>query len=281
MPVFIFIAGYFSKRYIDYGIYVKKAITNALLPYVIFNIAYGFLFAGHGHKLEGAISLFQPKWTLWFLLSIFFWKIMVEPFSKFRWPLILSLLLSLYVGMVSQVGTFLALSKTFSFFPYFLAGYLLTPDNLDKIRKQHAWLPSIFFIAVMIVVGVAVGMHVNSNTLLMKVPYAKMGQSYLAGMSLRGICLLLGFICIWFFISVIPAKKSMLSDIGMFSLTAYLAHSGIIRLFEFFKFKISNPVVFILFAIILSVAVCFLFGNRHVYFCYKAAMDRISRVLVG
>ncbi len=35
MPVFIFIAGYFSKRKTDYGTYAARALSGCLMPYLL------------------------------------------------------------------------------------------------------------------------------------------------------------------------------------------------------------------------------------------------------
>ncbi len=64
MPMFIFIAGYFSKRTTDYGTYAKKVITGSLIPFIVFNILYGYLFADKVRAFTGFNNILHPKWTL-------------------------------------------------------------------------------------------------------------------------------------------------------------------------------------------------------------------------
>ena len=72
MPVFVFISGYFSKRAGDYASYAKKVTNGCLLPYLIFNFAYGVLYSLPSHNYMKIIDILSPKWTLWFFLSLFF-----------------------------------------------------------------------------------------------------------------------------------------------------------------------------------------------------------------
>ena len=105
---------------------------------------------------------------MWFLLSLFFWKIMVVPFVKIRWPFIVSIFLSLYAGLFDSVGVFLALGKTFGFFPYFLAGYSFTSDSIGRVRKfNYKIIATIAFVFAIVIIGIAMSRNVAIGTFLM------------------------------------------------------------------------------------------------------------------
>lgn len=282
MPVFIFIAGCFSKRIVDYDTYTRKAITTCLLPYLVFSIFYGMLAAAFNHKFANALNVLMPRWTMWFLLSLFFWKIMVEPFVKIRWPFIVSIFLSLYAGLFDSVGVFLALGKTFGFFPYFLAGYSFTSDSIGRVRKfNYKIIATIAFVFAMVIIGIAMSRNVAIGTFLMKESYVFLGQTFAEGVLLRSMSILLGFVCIYFFLCVIPNKKCMFSTFGMYSLTIYLAHSGVISVFErILKVKFNNPHYFIIFAFLFSLAVCFVFGNKRIHRLYRDGMEVITNFIM-
>ena len=116
MPVFIFISGYFSKKN-NSDNYYKKTISNCLIPFLLFNLLYS-LMGSRGNVLDSLLGFTYPQWTLWFLLSLFLWRVIVKPISLFKGAFFLSVLLSLYVGF-TELGGFLSLARTFGFLPYF------------------------------------------------------------------------------------------------------------------------------------------------------------------
>lgn len=286
MPMFIFISGYLSKHNTDYTLYIRKVLEGCFVPYIVCNIAYGVLHALHNNEWANVYNILMPQWTLWFLLSLVFWKFMVEPFSKLRWSLPISVLLALYIGFIDSVGAFLSLSRTIAFFPYFLAGYLLPRDLLVKIRNNKSFVPTVLFIVVMVVIGIAMSKGIAYQTLFMRESYAILQQSYLQGVVFRGACLLIGFFCILFFITIIPVKQiKYLSVFGMYSLTIYIAHSGIIQVVKLITKSLNimnaiGPVLFIILSILFSVLVCLLFGNARIHQLYCIIIGKISGVLV-
>lgn len=194
----------------------------------------------------------------------------------------MSIFLSLYAGLFDSVGVFLALGKTFGFFPYFLAGYLFTSDSIGRVSKDNnKIIASFLFVVSVAAIGIALSKDVAIGTLAMKESYFLLGQTFAEGAMLRFISLLLGFICIYFFLCVVPNKKSILSTFGMYSLTIYLAHSGVISVLEkILKIKFNNHYCFIFLAFLFSLAVCFVFGNTRVHRLYRVGMEVITSFIM-
>ena len=280
MPVFTFISGYLSKRTTRYATYGKKVIVSCLLPYIIFNIAYGFLYATLHHSCVNIFDILNPQWTLWYLLSLFFWKIMVEPLSKLRYIFLITVFLSLYVGTIDSVGEFVSLSRTICFFPYFCAGYLTSEEYLSKIRNGVLFFPVTLFVAVMALVGIGITKNIPYNALYMDRSYNVVGLSNQYGIMLRTEYLFIGLICIWFFFAVIPGKSlKFLSEFGRHSITVFLAHSGLISILQHFNIlKIDNPTTFVILALTISLLICLLFGNRQIHELYDNMMIRIQDI---
>ena len=69
----------------------------------------------------------MPHWSLWFLISLFFWNVMLYLFARFNsiYSITIALIIALAVGYVDSISSFLSLSRTFVFFPLFLLGYYL------------------------------------------------------------------------------------------------------------------------------------------------------------
>ncbi len=276
MPVFIFISGFFSKKN-DSDDYYKKTISNCLIPYILFNFLYRMMGSG-GNVLTSLLGFTRPKWTLWFLVSLFLWRIFIKPISMFKGAFYLSVLLSLYVGF-TELGKFLALARTFGFLPYFLAGYLIPEayiENVRKLKKGYA-LFAFAFAAVSLLVIQKTGAEISA--LYMSTPYKDMSGSALPGVRL--LILATGFICISGFILIASEKHSIITVMGKNSILIYLVHSGIIRvLVKNSPIQIHNGLTCIGFAVAFSVIICLLFGNDPVAGVYRSLISHISNGLI-
>jgi len=56
-------------------------------------------------------------------MTLFIWKLILSLFMQLRFPILTAICLSVAVGYCNEVGDFLALSRMFFFFPFFLAGF--------------------------------------------------------------------------------------------------------------------------------------------------------------
>ena len=276
MPVFIFISGYLSKRKTDYDTYIVKAIKSCLVPYLVFNILYGL------PSIKSALSILSPKWTLWFLLSLFSWKVLSQVFIKIKLIFPIAVLLSLFIGLFNSVGGFLTLSRTICFFPFFIAGYLCQPEHIRKIRASKKIYSVLAFLIAIVTTWVLTTMNIKSSTLYFSSSYDSLGQNYVQGIILRSVVLLCGFLCSFGFISIIPEYKTIVSHLGMYSITVYLGHSLIIRGLKYLKIiNITNPFIFILFAIAFSLVLCFGLGNQRVSMLYHKFMDKVAAIVIA
>lgn len=278
IPLFCFVSGYFAKRKTEYDVYLKNAIVNYLIPYFVFNLLYGLA----SDSIMHALDLFTPKRALWYLLSLFFWKILVEIYSKIKWSLPLAVFMPLYIGLFDSAGRFLSLSRTFCFFPFFYAGYLCSSEQISKTRNCKKLFPVLSFLIVIILCGVLVNKNINDSTVYFRDSYNALGQTYLQGILFRGILLICGALCIFFVLSCIPVRKTILSNFGRYSTTIYLFHYVIIRLLVYIKvFRFfNNPIVFLAFAIVFALALCFVLGNKWLSCIYHKIMNKICSLIV-
>lgn len=276
MPVFVFISGFFSKKN-DSDRYYRKTMTNCLIPYLLFNFIYGLIdFNG---SIGGSIAgILYPKWTLWFLLSLFMWRLMVKPFSMLKGAFWLSVLLSLYTGF-TRMDVFMSLSRTFCFFPFFLGGYLIPEQFIEKIRSLNKIYAVFAFLFAVVSLIVIQSLGVEISALHMSIPYG--GTTRIGSVGERLLILVTGFVCIAGFVLVISDKASIISMIGRNSIIVYLIHSGILRaLIIAFPDNINNGSVCVGLAVVFSVIVCLLFGNEFSARVYHAIMARIIGLIM-
>lgn len=129
MPAFIFVSGYFAKQ-------DPKRVLAKLVPlYVVFQCARFLLDAvlavitgGDGLAALREFQLFTPCWTLWYLLALIIYQLLLPVFTtdnrKHRlYFMILAAALGLLVGLNHDMGKFLSISRVLVFLPFFLLGY--------------------------------------------------------------------------------------------------------------------------------------------------------------
>ena len=121
MPAFAIISGYFSKASPPTTRRMKKVLTDILLPYIIMETIWTlvqFLVEG---KQE--FNPTNPSWTLWFLLALGIFRLVLPYLVLVRVPLLWALLLSVMVGYFSNVDSTFSLSRAIGILPFFVLGW--------------------------------------------------------------------------------------------------------------------------------------------------------------
>ncbi|PFP26816.1 acyltransferase [Bacillus sp. AFS073361] len=264
MPAFIFISGYFAKGFKKKG-YIVKSIKKILLPYFIFQIIYSVYYYLNGQEASLEFDFLHPHWSLWFLLSLFCWNLLLYVFARFRWVgFCFSIVLGIAIGFIDDVGSYLSLSRTFVFFPYFLLGFLLNGDQLKKAIRSKYSRP----VGLVIILGTlfSLGFSLPHNVvpwLLGDTSYANMGQEEWVDGLYRGFQYLLTLIVVYGFLTVIPSNPLKVSKIGERTLYVYLFHGFIIKSLEVTVidqnlFNFSGQYLLL---IILSFVICLILGS--------------------
>lgn len=238
MEAFVLLAGYHSKN-------VEKcrdtAVERFLLPYIIFNFfSYVFIALIGGKRLSlTGFQLFSPHSTMWFLFSMFVWKILLKDLARIRYALPLSILLGLGMGMFTSLGMHYAFTRVFTFLPFFLMGYLMQPEHLDRIRR----LPRcVGYIALSVVVAAAILLF-GIKELPPGILYLSHSYGYYeigltghtalwAAMGLRALIYLLAAVMIAALFILVPRKSGKLTKLGRNTMTVYLLHFFVIRIFK-------------------------------------------------
>lgn len=233
MPAFILISGYFAKGFQRKG-YLAKIIKKVLIPYFIFQIIYSLFYYWNGQESSLHFDLFHPHWTLWFLLSTFCWHLFLYVFAKLKWiGLAISVLLGIGIGYIDSVGSFLSLSRTFVFFPYFLLGFLLQPESLHKLIKAKYSLPIGIIIMAAIFILFGTGYPKDAVAwLLGDTSYAGMGDEQWTDGLIRALQYGGTLLVVFSFLALIPSTEFKLTVIGERTLYVYLFHGFIIKMAE-------------------------------------------------
>ena len=121
MPAFAIISGYFSKASPPTTRRMKKVLTDILLPYVIMETIWTFVqFLVEGKQ---EFNPTNPSWTLWFLLALGIFRLVLPYLVLVRMPLLWAVLLSVMVGYFSNVDSTFSLSRAIGILPFFVLGW--------------------------------------------------------------------------------------------------------------------------------------------------------------
>lgn len=139
IPVFVFVSGRFShiknrKKYIT-------GIWRLLETYLVFQAIRCFLpLLWHGGD-DFITFLILPQWTLWYLLSLICWRLLVlftpDVFLQRR-PLVIiisTLVVSVLSGFI-PIGEQFSIQRTLAFLPFFCMGYYSTRFDLKSMINK-------------------------------------------------------------------------------------------------------------------------------------------------
>lgn len=145
MPCMIFISGFFAKKYIrpDGSINVQRPFT-----YIVYYLAAQFTvgaFEVYVLKYEISKSILSPRSSLWFLVCLIWWYILLPLIDKIdpAKMMVIAVLAGLIIGYDEKVSNFMAVSRMITHFPFFLFGYYVTGDQMKKLTEKKAKLISL------------------------------------------------------------------------------------------------------------------------------------------
>ncbi|MFD5214592.1 acyltransferase family protein [Microbacterium sp. NPDC058345] len=139
MPAFAMISGYFSKSASPNRRQMSRVITDILVPYFIFEA----LWALTKWLVEGRAdpNLTQPSWTLWFLLALGIFRLILPYLALLRWPLAWTLAISIGVGYLSNVDSTFSLSRTLGLLFFFTLGWWLREHDIVRRLRLIDYRP--------------------------------------------------------------------------------------------------------------------------------------------
>lgn len=275
MPALILITGYFTKHfYRDKERFMKRVTLGILVPYLVFQSFYLWMLGLARTLPELAINLFAPSFGMWFLLSLLAWNLLLFPFSKLKHPILMSFFIAIGIGWIDQAGEFLSISRTFAFFPLFLAGHYVKKEHVDWFKTGKAKAASIYSIAASMLILSAFSLEQARDALLARHPYAEIAGSGLEGTWLRLVFYVIMILGIFAFLPWIPKRKMPFTYLGRRTAYIYVLHLFFINLFTLLElfpeelgwsFYIALPVVWL--------AIVFLVSSAPVIFLAKPLVE--------
>jgi len=253
MPAFVLISGYFSK--IDKSPFKLRLITKFLIPYIIFQLlfmifAYYFLPNQYDNSF---INIFRPYYIYWYLLALFAWNLALPYFVKLkrRYAILVSILIGIFAGYFSFIDSMLSISRILVFFPFFLIGYYLDKEMVIRLRELIKNKFAVIILLFIFLVYLCIGSSIDYRWLWGYFPYEHLQSSeWYAGIYRLGLYII-ALIGIVTFCTLIPSNKTFYTNLGTRTLTVYLLHGFIVKLFyKFVPDYYFNSILLIFIAVV-------------------------------
>lgn len=273
MPLFIFISGYLSKNFYKMK---RKAVKNLLIPYIIFNmIWYTAVYIG---TKKAMFTVMYPGWTLWYLLSLFFWRIILKYIVKIKNILLISFIVGIIVGVIPTINGYLSISRTIVFLPFFLLGYYTKEEHFDKLRninKLFAFIGIALFLFIAIFV-------VNYNVVDYKFLYNSYSFSSLEvglfnGLLYRGILYISSILFGVCVIMLVPNIKQAYSNIGKATMNVYVFHIYLVMLVYFFIPKWNMGILQNILILLSPVLIIYILSRKRVNKVYDGIFYPVNK----
>ncbi|MBS6196094.1 MAG: acyltransferase family protein [Clostridiales bacterium] len=223
MPAFIFISGYFSKKIPS----IKKLITGLVIPYFVYEILYYLLYTYILDK-ETGFYFARPKFSLWYLMALFAWRILAPIVQKIPGHLALSILAGLLIGF-TQLDNFLSIPRIVFFFPFFLAGLSFDSSKLTRFRNRKGYACALTILGLLAVFLFTDTYHdqLSPKIFYGRYSYADLDMGNPEGVLIRIICYGISFLLIYLFMLVLPSEKKSYSYLGERTMAIYIFHGFI------------------------------------------------------
>ncbi len=226
MPAFIFISGYFALKKMS----PWKLVQKLLVPYLVFEIIYYFTYENIIHK-ETEFDILYPKFSLWFLLAIFCYKLVIHYVVKIPYHLPLAVLGGLAIGFSDMVSNFISIPRIVYFFPFFILGYhFREKDVLGRIKRSRyarmCTAAAVLIIAAFVIFLAADTVHLDVTPKIFygRYNYEFLGQTALTGISVRMVAYFVGAALTLAFLFVMPKGETKYSGVGRDTMSVYLFH---------------------------------------------------------
>lgn len=234
MPLFVLVTGYFAKSSMT-GKQARDVLLQIGLQYVIFQSLYSILDATIFHVEDIHRSFFIPYLLLWFLFSHACWRLLLMAMSRLTagQQLLIAAILGVLAGYLPVDGVWLSISRTFVFFPFFIAGYHFSFEAFTLRFKPWIKLISAFVSILLLLLFSLWGNNLNVGWLYGSLTYTQLGhEAWYAGV-FRIATYALQLIASAAFLAWVPMSVGRITDLGRRTLYVFLLHGFIIRVADY------------------------------------------------
>lgn len=237
VPALVTVSGYFARTG-PLGVRkMKQLLTDIVFPYFIFETIWTAIHWALSGKL--ALDYTTASWTLWFLIALGVWRVVLPYLVLLRYPMTIAILVSVAAGYLGDLGDTLALSRTLGLLPFFVLGWRIRQSGFTatwlEMKSSVIWrwraLAIVIFAALAIVLTVDIGTWRDlliRRFLLYDEQYDSFGYNDWWAGSIRLLMLALGMLFTLGVLSLVPRRHTWISRFGNATLYVYLLHTFVL-----------------------------------------------------
>ena len=265
MPLFLFVSGLFTR---EKPVSVEKIIFYFILGYALKMLIYVVDFI---YQKDPSFSVFSDSNITWYLFALSVFLILSRWLRSIKPGCLLPfwILFACFAGYDSSIADFLYLSRIIVFFPFFLAGYYLTPQKMDALLQSRVLKVIAFFIVFgffflclfkLDLIYPLRGLFTGRN------PYASVSSGTF-GFFHRLLCYLISSVVGFSVIALMPKSRiPVISVFGTRTLQVYFLHKPIQMILCYSHIDVildfGPPFVWKLLVILLAVVLPFLLSLK-------------------
>ena len=237
MPLFALLSGYFSKRKSNNS-EIFNSLKGIALTLIIFQLISLLLLYIIRHEFSIGYMV-RPYWTLWYLLSLIFWRILLQYTPKrlldnpFLYLIVMSII-SIVSGLCLPYGQILSIQRTLSFYPFFLFGFFMGQSQFEVSNNYFTKVSALAIILIMTCLVLGGIMPEDTNRLLLG------AYRYPIGQLPTKMLLFVGTLFMSLSFYVLFKECPVLAKIGKDSLFYYLYHGILIQFVTIPVFAVFN-----------------------------------------
>jgi len=240
MPAFALISGYFSKSAAPTRRQMARVITDILVPYVIFEMLWWLTRS----IVEGQAdpNLTTPSWTLWFLLALGIFRLVLPYLALLRWPLAWTVVISIGAGYLPNIDDTFSLARTLGLLPFFTLGWWLNErDIVGRLRllDRRPWWTILLSVVVIAGAGWTAWFFVDTwrdmnlrNWLFYDASYGDLGGTEWWAGAVRLALMAVALVLSVAFFHLLPRGTHWWTHFGQYTMYVYLLHSFVLYPFR-------------------------------------------------
>ncbi|MGW0789772.1 acyltransferase family protein [Streptomyces sp. NPDC002911] len=228
MPVFIIIAGYFSRGLELRSGRVWKLVTSLAVPYAVFEIAYT-LFERLTGSPDYSLSPLTPYWLLWFLPALFLWRLTTPFWQTVRWPVAVALVIAAMGAVTSNIGGDLHLQRILQFLPYYALGLQLRSAHFDFVRRRAVRIASVPVCLVALAVAYWAVPRTTTSWFFRRYGAEQLGSPAWTGAAVTLLLFVCALVLSACFLAWVPNRRLWMTALGAGTLYGYLLHGFVIK----------------------------------------------------
>lgn len=236
MPAFAIMSGYFSRSEPPSRRRMARVVVDLVVPYVVVSVVWAvfeWVLTGTGNP-----NLTTPSWTLWFLLTLAVFRLVLPYLALLRWPLAGTVVVSIAAGYLPNVDQSFSMARTLGFLPFFTLGWWLRDrDVVARLRLLRPRTPAVVAAAIAVLAGAYAVTWTFAGTwadmelgrwMFYHAPYAEMGGTAWWAGGVRMLLMLVALVLTAAFLVLVPRRRYRWTELGRHTMYVYLLHGFVL-----------------------------------------------------